>query len=245
MHATYNQQSDIWDNNQNYHQWDAETEAIGILLQSLKPDFIISAMRGNFEAQVYAHFELITYIMKNECRLLFLSSANVFDAFTNFPSHEYDKTLSLSVYGRFKIKIENALLRLPNHKYIIARLPMVYGLNSPRIKEMKTLYDFNEAFEVFPNVILNATTISKLTQQIHFMINQDLEGVFHLGSKDLIHHIDLIGDICKRLNFQNPLLKKVFSSNEDRFLAVLPKDNLLPQNLQIDIEQIVEESILL
>jgi dTDP-4-dehydrorhamnose reductase len=77
------------------------------------------------------------------------------------------------------------------------------------------------------------------------MINQDLEGVFHLGSKDLIHHIDLIGDICKRLNFQNPLLKKVFSSNEDRFLAVLPKDNLLPQNLQIDIEQIVEESILL
>lgn len=183
--------------------------------------------------------------MKHDCRLLFLSSANVFDAFTNYPSYEYDKTLSLSVYGRFKIKIENALLRLPNHKYVIGRLPMVYGKNSPRIRELKSLAKLNEPIEVFPNVIINATTISKLTQQIHYIINREREGVFHLGSNDLTHHIDLVKDLCNQLQLDDVLLKSVFSSNEDRFLAVLPKDNPLPRNLQIDTAQVIDDSILL
>lgn len=135
-----------------------ETEALQILLQSLKPDLIISALRGNFEAQIYAHFDAINYVIAHDCKLIFLSSANVFDAFTNFPSYEYDKTLSLSVYGRFKIKIENALLRLPNEKYVIARLPMVFGTKSPRVEELRNKHEYNEPIEVFPKVITNATT---------------------------------------------------------------------------------------
>ncbi len=63
---------------------------------------------------------------------MFISSANVFDSFRHYPSYEYDKTLSKSHYGHFKIKIENQLLNLKTGKYAILRLPMVFGLNSPR-----------------------------------------------------------------------------------------------------------------
>jgi dTDP-4-dehydrorhamnose reductase len=243
-HSTFFSDNDFFEKNKKFHQYDVERESISILLENLRPNVIISAFRGNFDAQVLAHFEIIDYILKNRnSKLIFLSSANVFDAFTNFPSYEYDKTLSQSVYGRFKIKIENALLRLPNHKYVICRLPMVYGANSPRVLEIKRQLKENEAIEVFSNVVVNATSDLKLTQQIHYIINRGRQGVFHLGSNDLIHHNDLIGDICEALGEKQPLLKNVYDSNFDRFLAVLPKDNLLPKNLQISVQEVIASTL--
>lgn len=241
--ATYHTPNANLEDNGNFHHWDMEQENIVFLLHNFKPDIIVSCLRGNFEIQLYTHFEIINYLLKNECKLLFLSAANVFDAFTNYPSYEYDKTLSSSIYGRFKIKIENALLRLPNEKYAILRLPMVFGAKSPRVKELKNLYQVNEAIEIFPNVVTNATSIRKFTQQIHYIINRNKTGVFHLGSSDLVHHGELISDICAKLGLENPLLKNVYSSNNDRFLALLPKDNLLPKNLQISIKQVIEDCV--
>lgn len=245
VHASYNRSSERFGSNMNFHQWNVETEPLEFLLNNLKPDLIISAMRGDFNAQISAHFEAINYILKTDSKLIFLSSANVFDAFTNYPSYEYDKSFSTSIYGRFKISIENALLRLPNDKYNIIRLPMVFGAGSPRLEELKTLHKKGEPIEVFPNVVINAHAIGKLRQQIHYLINQDMEGVWHLGSTDLIHHDELILEICKKLSLENPKIKLVFESNDDRFLAVLPKTHRLPQHLRITVEEVIEASSVL
>ncbi|TBW29103.1 sugar nucleotide-binding protein [Gramella sp. KN1008] len=242
-HGTYRTETEFYNTNHQFHHFDMETENISILLENLKPDVIISALHGNFDAQVATHFSIIDYLLRHNTKLLFLSSANVFDAFTNYPSYEYDKTLSQSVYGRFKIKIENALLRLPNHQYNILRLPMVFGKSSPRIREIKTILDLGEPLEVFPNVVINATEILKVTQQIHYIINRNRQGVFHLGSSDLTHQKDFIEEICEGLGYDAPLFKNVYDSNYDRFLAVLPKDNKLPKNLEITISQVIEASI--
>ncbi|WBL23915.1 sugar nucleotide-binding protein [Zunongwangia sp. HRR-M8] len=242
-HGTYFRDDPGLESNNQFHQYDMETDSLDLLLYNLKPSIIISAVRGSFAAQLALHYSAISYILTNPCKLIFLSSANVFDAFTNYPSYEYDKTLSQSVYGRFKIKIENALLRLPNDKYNILRLPMVFGKGSPRINEIKALLDLGEAIEVFPNVVINVTEINKITQQIHYIINRKQQGVLHLGSSDLVHQKDFIQDVCEILGYENPLFKNVYDSNEDRYLAVLPKDNLLPPNLQINVQQVVEATI--
>ncbi len=240
-HGTYNTSSGAFENNQHFHHFDMETENVEILLESLKPTVIISAVRGNFNAQIHTHFNIINYLLKNEeVKLIFISSANVFDAFTNFPSYEYDKTLSQSIYGRFKIKIENALLRLPNHKYNILRLPMVFGQESPRLKDLKNRLYLREAIEVFPNVVINVAEIDHIARQVHYIINRKKEGVFHLGSYDLIHQKDFIEEVCETLGYDSPLFKNVYDSNNDRFLAILPKDNLLPENLQASVQQVVK-----
>ncbi|MDT0646596.1 sugar nucleotide-binding protein [Zunongwangia sp. F260] len=239
-YGTFHSESSTLSKNKQFFQYDLETENVSILLENLQPTIIISAVRGNFDAQIAAHFYMMEYVMRSDCKLIFLSSANVFDAFTNYPSYEYDKTLSQSIYGRFKIKIENALLRLPNEKYNILRLPMVFGYNSPRVREIKTLIDLGEAIEVFPNVVVNVTEIRKVTQQIHYIINRKREGVFHLGTTDLVHQRDFIKDLCELLGMENPLFKNVYDSNFDRFLAVLPKDNLLPGNLQISVQDVLQ-----
>ncbi|MBI6119850.1 sugar nucleotide-binding protein [Salegentibacter maritimus] len=242
-HGTYHTPNTGFEENHQFHQYDMETENIEILLQNLKPTVIISAVRGSFDAQINTHFEIINYILTHHCKLLFISSANVFDAFTNFPSYEYDKTLSQSIYGRFKIKIENALLRLPNHKYNILRLPMVFGHNSPRLKLIKSQIEFGQALEVFPNVVINVTEIKKLTQQIHYIINRKRQGVFHLGSSDLVHQKDFIEEVCEVLGYKNLVFKNIYNSNFDRFLAVLPKENLLPENLQVSVHQVAKASV--
>lgn len=221
-----------------------EEDDIFPLLEKIRPDFIISALRGNFSAQVQAHQHITEYISKTSCKLYYISSANVFDAYSKYPSYENDKTLSESVYGRLKIKIENMLLRLPKEKMAILRVPMVFGNGSPRIKEIKKFILENEPVEVFPNLILNVTNDDKLTQQIHYLINKDKTGIFHLGSKDLVHHEEFIKEVVERVENFNPIYKRVFTTNEDRYLAVLPKDNKLPKNLQISYQDIIDHHIL-
>jgi len=243
-YATYCSSGTAFEENKQFIRYDMQEDDIYQLLEQIRPQIIISALRGNFGAQIQAHQHIVEYLVKHDCKLYFLSSANVFDAYSKFPSYEHDKTLSESVYGRLKIKIENMLLRLPKSKMAILRVPMVFGNSSPRVKEMKKFIWNNEPIEVFPNLIINVTSDYKLTQQIHYLINRDKSGIFHLGSYDLVHHEDFIKDILERIGSFNPIFKRVFTTNEERYLAVLPKDNKLPKNLRISCQEIIDHHVI-
>ena len=231
-------------NNKQFICYNLEEDDIFKVLEKTKPDFIISALRGNFATQILAHTHILEYISLYNCKLYFISSANVFDAYSKFPSYELDKTLSESIYGRLKIRIENMMMRLPKTKIAILRVPMVFGNTSPRIKELKGLIENNEPVEVFPNLIINVTNDDRLMQQVHYLINQDKYGIYHLGSKDLVHHEDFIKEVIKRLGNYHPVLKKVYTTNEDRYLAVLPKKNKLPKNLSISCQEIIDHHLM-
>lgn len=231
-------------NNQHFFYFDCTEDELYPILRKVKPKLIIAALRGPFDAQIETHLQIIDYIEHHNCRLMFLSSSNVFDAFQHFPSYEFDKTLSESSYGRLKIKIENALLRLPSTKYVIARLPMVFGVNSPRIKEMADLINSKQAIEVFPNIIINVISDRKLSQQIHYIINHKLTGIYHLGSTDLITHFDFIKRLIQKRRWEGVKFKQVFTTNEMRYIAVLPKENKLPTHLLASCEEILEDSFL-
>ena len=242
-YGTYFSARKSFKENAQFFRYNMEEDDVFEILEKVRPDIIISALRGNFAAQIQAHQHMVEYILQHDCMLYFLSSANVFDAYRKFPSYEYDKTLSESVYGRLKIKIENMLLRIPQRKMGILRVPMVFGNGSPRIKEIKKFINANEPVEVFPNLILNVTSDDKLTQQIHYLINRNKTGIYHLGSKDLVHHEDFIKEVVERIGNFNPIYKRVYTSNEQRYLAVLPKDNMLPKNLQVEYQDVIDHHV--
>ncbi|WP_411556605.1 sugar nucleotide-binding protein [Maribacter sp. TH_r10] len=244
-YGTYNSARRSFEGNQQFLKYDLASDDIFQVLEKIRPQIIISAVRGNFASQIQAHQHLVEYVSENDCRLIFISSANVFDAYSKYPSYENDKTLSESVYGRLKIKIENMMMRLPSHKMAILRVPMVFGNSSPRIKEIRNLIWNNKPIEVFPNLIMNVTHDDKLTQQIHFIINQDKTGIFHLGSKDLVHHEDFIKEVVERIGKFNPIYKRVYTTNDDRYLAVLAKTNKLPNNLQTTYQEIIDHHLLM
>jgi len=239
--GTYRTPKKEFENNQQFFQYNVEEDDVYEILQVCQPTIVISALRGDFNAQFIAHQHIAEYIVAYNCKIIFLSSANVFDAYSKFPSYELDKTLSHSIYGHFKIKIENALLRLPKKQVTIVRLPMVFGANSPRLLEMKTAISDNDAVEVFPNLIMNVMYDKKLTQQIHYIVNRNKSGVYHLGSTDLVHHDEFTKDLLALITKKKVVIKQVFTTNEDRYLAVLPKFNKLPKHLQITSQEILEE----
>ena len=240
--GTYRIQKTEYERNKHFFQYNVEEDDIYEVLDACKPSIVISSLRGDFHAQTIAHQHIAEYATEHDCKIIFLSSANVFDAYSKYPSYELDKTFSGSIYGHFKIKIENMLLRLPKKKSAIVRLPMVLGAQSPRLKEIKQHIEENTAIEVFPNIIMNVTTESKVTQQIHYIINRDKYGIFHLGSTDLVHHDEYFKDIIDQISHRNGVhYKQVYTTNQDRYLAVLPKYNKLPKHLQITSEQVLKD----
>ncbi|MFC0605601.1 sugar nucleotide-binding protein [Winogradskyella pulchriflava] len=240
-YGTYRTPKKEYETNKQFFQYNVEEDDVYEILEACKPSVIISALRGDFNAQTIAHQHIAEYALEYGSKIIFLSSANAFDAYSKYPSYELDKTLSHSIYGHFKIKIENMLLRLPKKQVTIIRLPMVFGANCPRIQEIKHLISEKESVEIFPNLIMNVTLDKKVTQQIHYIINRNKHGIFHLGSTDLVHHDEFIKDIISLITEGNVLLKHVFTTNEDRYLAVLPKYNKLPKHLQITSRNVLEE----
>src|SRR5690606_4047231 len=146
--GTYCTPNSHFEKNKHFFQYKLEEDDAFEILNAVKPTIIISALRGDFHAQIIAHQHIAEYVQAHDCKIIFLSSANVFDAYSKFPSYEDDKTLSDSIYGHFKIKIENMLLRLPKKKAIIIRLPMVFGAQSPRVKELKQHLEEKTAIEI-------------------------------------------------------------------------------------------------
>lgn len=234
----------IYSDNKHYIRFAMETDDVYELLLQVRPSIIISALRGDFDLLVETHRHICEYAAKAKSKIVFLSSANVFDAFSNYPSYEFDKTLSESKYGKLKIKIENMLMRLPERQWVITRLPMVYGKNCPRIKELRACIANKQPYEVFPDLVMNVTHIDMLCRQLHYIINRKKKGIYHLGSTDLVHHDEFVRELAARYSPKKVVYKNVYTSNFDRYLAVLPKHNKLPEHLQLTHLQVVENCLL-
>ena len=211
------------------------------LINSTKPNVIISSLRGNFEQQVIFHHKLVPICEKKQIKLFFISSSNVFDSFTNYPSYEFDKTFSESIYGKFKIAIENKILRMKSDNWIILRSPIIFDRNSPRIDELKLSTKNNLPIEVFPNLVVNINSSVIIAKQIHYFLSREIKGIVHVGSQDLILHDELIFSLVKKLNLKKPTYKYVYTTNDKRFLALFSNRNIIPNHLKFSYEDIMKE----
>ncbi|MDC8004121.1 sugar nucleotide-binding protein [Aureisphaera galaxeae] len=244
VYGTYASQEGNFKDNQVFYHYSVEDGGLDAILATLQPNIIISALRGDFEAQLEAHRLLVSYCFGTHAKLLLLSSVNVFDGLGKFPSYENDKPRAESKYGLFKIALEKIVQELPEEQYSILRLPIVLGVNAPRIFQLKQAIKHSASFEVYPNLIVSAITADKVAQQVHYIINKGLYGIFHLTSNDVIHHDDLFQEIAEKISDKKPIFKSVFQSNDERYLALLPKKNKLPKNYQIQISEVIEDSTL-
>ncbi|MBE9490654.1 MAG: sugar nucleotide-binding protein [Bacteroidetes bacterium] len=245
VYGTYCTSKLDFDENKVLYKFDVANDTIEDLLDKIQPNYIISSLRGDYTSQISVHEQLVKYALKNEhCRILYLSTVNVFDAKFKFPSYENDLVLADSDYGRFKISVEKIIATLPVSKFAILRLPLVIGVNSPRIVQLKQSSKHQADFEVYPNLIISITTANKIAQQIHYIINKNKFGIFHLASNDVIHHNDLFEELSKKLSLNTIIFKQVFTTNEDAYLAILPKDNKLPRNYRTTVSKVIDECTL-
>ena len=245
VYGTYCSNEVEFENNQVYFRFCLEDDDLRALLKNIRPTVIISSLRGDYKKQLEAHKVLCNYVNEHHfCRLLFMSSVNVFDGKFELPSYENDKPFSESECGKYKIAVEKLLLDKIPAQTAILRLPMVLGIHSPRIIQLRQAIKHHATYEVYPNLTISLTTSDKIAQQVHYIISKQLDGIFHLASCDMVHHEDLFREITSKMGQKTPIFKNVYRRNEDSYLAILPKKNQLPKEYRISVAEVIDDCTL-
>ena len=209
------------------------------ILNTVKPLKIVYCLRGNFNCQIEVLSELVKYLKPINGKLYFCSTANVFDGDITTPHFKNHELIAESDYGKFKIQCEKILEKGLGDNSIIFRLPMIWGKNSPRLNSLITALKSSEKIDVYTNLYLNNNTDVMLAKQISYIIENELKGIFHLGSNEIINYYEFIKNIITTLEYNHTNFNEEELSAEKHYLAVLPNAEDLPKEFNFSNEDVI------
>jgi dTDP-4-dehydrorhamnose reductase len=186
--------------NWNHIAFDLLEDNITTLLEGTKPDVIVSCVRGDFIKQLEMHHRIADFAISHGTRVVFFSTANVFDSQMNSIKTEEDKRESVSDYGQFKIACEDLLSSKLKNLCTIIRIPMVFGANSKRVTQIIEAINDNKAIEVYENLDITTLWLEDLVIQTEYVIDHQLEGVLHITSTDVINQLSFYQQLISNLS---------------------------------------------
>jgi len=211
----------------------------------IQPDIVISCISGEFDQQLEFHKQLASELENTASRLYYLSTANVFDG--DFSRHhtEDDTPVAESDYGSFKIKCENTLKQILGDRTIVIRIPAIWGKESPRMDLIKNGIEKSETIHAYGNLECNNLLDTQLARQLHFIIDNDLRGIFHLGSMDMMTQENFFEALIEALSGKSAILKsKPFNESESLFyFGLCSNRNEIPSSLRATNDNIVAHLI--
>lgn len=211
---------------------------INSILNTVKPEIIISCLRGDFDKQLILHTKISEYLKKSNGRLYFFSTTNVFDNDLTKPHYEDDLPSSCTEYGKFKIDCEKRITGILHDNVCILRIPQVWGKDSPRMKELLTSLTNNEKIIIYPKLILNTITDVMIAKKVSYIIHHNLKGIFHLAADDVISYKDLYYELIMGLGFNNADIEENFE--EEGYFAILSKrNNEFPEQLGLTNKSVI------
>ncbi len=216
-----------------------DMDKIKKILFNINPDIVISALRGNFEEQISVHTEIANYLKSTNGKLYFCSTANVFDNDIVKPHYENETPEAESDYGNYKIKCEKAITKILGDNAIVLRLPMIWGNPSPRFNSLLSKIKAHEEVEIYTNLYINNNTDTFISKQIHYIIENNLKGIFHLGTTDIINYYDFITNLISKLGYKNIKIKETSLPSKEYYLAILSNRTELPSELQLTNKDIL------
>lgn len=218
----------------------ANEDQILNILQTTEPDVVISSLRGDFIYQLQAHTNIANYLKNHGGRLIYLSTANVFDAVTNKAHSEHDEPDAVSDYGKFKIKCEKVLRDILGPLLTIVRLPMIFGIESKRVQEIEDGLKRGAPLIVYRDFYLNIHSDVLLAKQLAYLVDNDYEGILHLGSHDVVGYDEAMALLTKQLGHKGTKLQYERIQDQPYYLALKSERNPFPVHLMFSAEQVIE-----
>lgn len=189
------------------------------MLEIIKPDCIISCLRGDFDRQLALHRQAAQYLkMIPDGRMIFFSSANVFDNASDAPHYEEDMTDAKSEYGRYKAACEEMLSTILKEACTIVRIPAVWGKGCPRIKALCTA----KTVSACTNIKINLASDIQIADYVQWMLENKRTGIFHIGTTDSMDYLSIQKLACKKLGIPEPQFQ-VESCKTQEYQAVFSK----------------------
>jgi len=149
------------------------------ILENINPDLIISSLTGNFEEQIETHRILEKFLRENNKRIIFISTANVFDGDVRGGHPEEATPCPISNYGRFKQACEEMLLAGLGENCLIIRLPKI-------LSKWSAEKWFKSQEKGFGNLYFSFNTADNVSRAICYCVEGGKNGILHLTSTDNI-----------------------------------------------------------
>lgn len=215
-----------------------EPEWLLEVLEGEDPEIVISTIRGDFHAQMKFHETLADWLAGKEKRLLFVSTANVFDGDLSRPWTEADPPRPKSVYGVFKRDCEAMLEKKLGDQLIIFRLATVWAQACPRVALLKAHSLSREPHHTCRGNMVNITLARQIGAYARYVLNHDLHGIFHVGTQDTIDYYTFEQMVCEMLQIVPPEFA-VEEAGTQAYQAVLPAREEIPSALQMTVHQVL------
>lgn len=154
--------------------------------------------------------KLSKFSSKKKIPFIYISTDAVFDGYKNkYKFRETDKPKPKSTYGKSKLLGENAVLNASKENCVL-RLITLYG-NSDKpnfalmmIGKLKNSKEFGGLVDQIRNPIL----VDIAAEGIKFAVEQNLNGIYHLGSLDYESNYEFLVKVAKKFNLDKNLIKK-------------------------------------
>lgn len=206
------------------------------ILEQVRPDIVISSLRGAFDKQLITHKNIAKYLNANNGRMIYFSTANVFDGDCDRPHYETDTRNSVSDYGQFKIRCEDLLLNQMGDRAVLISIPFVWGKNSPRIKAVKDGCE-NGQLNVYTDFFSNHVSDMQIAHVIQWIIREDKDGIFHIGTSDVVNYQYFTEQLITEMDLKPP--EFVYRKNPG-IMALLSHRNDIPDNLRWDSRMLIQ-----
>ncbi|MBS4534894.1 sugar nucleotide-binding protein [Clostridium sp. D2Q-14] len=238
VYSTYYQNPIILNQERNFKLDIEDSNNISSILNTLKPNIIVSCLRGDFNRQLIVHIKVAEYLKENGGSLYFFSTTNVFDSDFSRSHSEDDFTNSQTDYGQYKIECEKKMIELLHENACILRLPQVWGKNSPRMRELLNSLNNNKDVIIYPKLFYNTNTDVIIARQLCYIIENNLKGIFHLVSENIVNYKDFYYELITRLGFNDAKIKENFE--EEGYFALLSKrNNEFPKQLRFTNKEVI------
>lgn len=217
----------------------ADPDAPDALLDRFAPQGVVSCLRGPFEAQLRCHGRLAAYACRApEVRVVYLSSANVFDGELTRPHTEAEPPCPKSDYGRFKAECEALLCRSLGPQCAVLRLPQVWGPASPRFCELRRAVAAGAPVDAAENLFLNAALDVQVACITESLLRAGGQGIYHVGTRTACGQAEFLRLVCARAGLAAPALR-VERLPENEYFAVLPDRGDAPPAAGLELQELL------
>ena len=215
-----------------------EPEQLLEILEREDPEAVISSIRGDHRAQMAFHRTLARWLAGKGKRLLYLSTANVFDGDLSRPWTEDDPPSPASDYGVFKRDCEAMLAELLEEQLTIFRLPAVWSADCPRVRLLRAHSRNGEPHHTYAGSMVNVAYAEQIGNYAKYTLEHDLSGIFHVGTTDMVDYRAFEEMVCEALRIKPPEFE-FKTAAPTAFQAVIPTRREIPDDLQLTVAQVL------
>lgn len=208
------------------------------LLEKNCPDVVVSCLRGDFARQLEVHGLAADFLSRNGGKLIYLSTANVFDGDLSRPHYEGDALCSDSTYGQFKIACEQLLQDRLGPNCVILRPPEIWGRDCPRLHTLVKNTRESKPVRTYENLSVNYTTDTQIAWWTAFILRHDLRGIFHVGTLDTSDYTRFLERLAEQLGLPQPSCDTVRNDTQ-AYQAVLPGRDEIPSALHLSVDDVL------